>query len=74
LDARGNTGKKNAQFSMNKTILAFPNRKEYDEFFWCGIYARPHMKTMEILENAKSIQDIIDNIPDSISEPPDINE
>jgi len=57
LDARDNTGKKNVQFSMNKPILAFPNRKN-DEFFWHGIYARPHMKTIKILENTKSIQDI----------------
>ena len=74
LDARGNTNGKNAQFSLEEPMLAFPNRSEYDEYFWKGIYASPHMDTMKMLENAKTIQDIIDNIPDYINQLPDIEE
>lgn len=74
LDARGNTNGKNAQFSLEEPMLAFPNRSEYDEYFWKGIYASPHMDTMKILENAKTIQDIIDNIPDYVNQLPDIEE
>lgn len=37
VDARGNTNGKNAQFSLDIPILAFPNRKNYNEFFWPGI-------------------------------------
>lgn len=74
LDARGNKKGVNAQFSLDKPILAFPNRKEYNEYFWKGIYASPHMPTMKMLEKAKNIQDIFDNIPDQLDEIPDIIE
>lgn len=74
LDARGNKQGVNAQFSTNEPILAFPNRKEYDEYFWKGIYGSPHMSTMEMLGKAKCLQDIMDNIPDEVNEIPDIQE
>lgn len=72
LDARGNKSGIDAQFSLTDPVLAFPIRKEYDEYYWNGIYASPHSDTMHILESAKSIQDVIDNIPDFVSELPDI--
>ena len=74
LDARGNSNGKNAQFSITEPLLAYPNRKEYDEYYWNGIYANPHNDTMKMLYNAKSLQDIINNIPDCVLEPPDIME
>lgn len=74
LDARGNTKGKNAQFSLKEPILAFINREEYDEFYWPGIYAKPHLDTMKMLENAATIQDIIENIPDDVTQEPDIIE
>lgn len=67
VDARGNTNGKNAQFSLAEPILAFSNRADYDEFFWPGIYSEPHKPTMEMLNQATSIQDITDNIPDSLT-------
>lgn len=73
VDARGNTKGKNAQFSLTKPMLAYSNRPQYDEYFWPGIYANPHMDTMAMLEKSKSIQDIIDNIPDYVTEIPDID-
>lgn len=73
VDARGNTNGQNAQFSLDKPILAFPNRKNYNEFFWPGIYANPHKDTMKMLDNATCIQDILDNIPDYVNQIPDIN-
>ncbi|EGW41783.1 transglutaminase family protein [Desulfosporosinus sp. OT] len=72
VDARGNTNGKNAQFSLDKPILAFPNRQNYNEFFWPGIYANPHKDTMKMLDNATCIQDILDNIPDYVDQIPDI--
>lgn len=53
-------------------ILAFENRDEYDEYFWPGIYSKPHKETMKMLEKASTLQDIINNIPDNITEEPDI--
>ena len=68
VDARGNTHGKNAQFSMDEPILAFPNRPEYDEYFWDGIYPHPQPSTMKMLEEAASLQDVLNNIPDSIDD------
>lgn len=67
LDARGNKPGVNAQFSLKEPILAFPIRAEYDEYFWKGIYSTQNAACMEMLEQAKSIQDIMDNIPDEIN-------
>ena len=74
LDARGNTRGIDAQFSLETPKLAFRNRSGYDEYFWPGIFAAPHSPTMRMLEKASSLQDIIDNIPETLSESPDISE
>ncbi|WP_373482649.1 transglutaminase domain-containing protein [Acetobacterium sp.] len=72
LDARGNKAGVEAQFSLTEPILAFPNRLEYDEYDWPGIYTNPHQPTMQMLEKAGCLQDIIDNIPDTLHEKPDL--
>ncbi len=72
LDARGNKPGINAQFSMETPILAYQNREQYDEYFWKGIYATPHATTMQMLEKAQSLQDILENIPDEVTDAPDI--
>lgn len=74
LDARGNKPGVNARFSLDEPVLAFPNREEYDEYFWSGIYAEPHASTMKALERAQCLRDVIDNIPDRIEDEPDIVE
>ncbi len=74
LDANGNKDNINAQFSLDEPKLAYPNRKEYDEYFYKGIYASPQMATMHMLEAAHSLQDILENIPDDVTEAPDIKE
>ena len=72
VDARGNTNGVNAQFSLTEPQLAFFNRSSYNEYFWKGIYSKPHLDTMRMLEKANSLQDILDNIPDYVLENPDI--
>jgi transglutaminase-like putative cysteine protease len=72
LDARGNTNGKNAQFSLGEPLLAFPCRPQYQEYFLPGIYAHPHAATMTVLEQAKSLQDVLKNLPDTICEAPDV--
>lgn len=72
LDARGNKPGVNAQFSLGEPVLAYPPRKEYDEYFWDGIYANPQGETMEMLGKAKTLQDIIDKIPDTVTDAPDV--
>jgi len=72
LDARGNKPGVEAQFSLSEPILAFANRREYDEYDWPGIYANPHQATMQMLEKAGCLQDILDNIPDTLGKIPDL--
>ena len=72
VDARGNTNGKNAQFSLAEPQLAFENRNNYDEYYFEGIYANPHLDTMLMLDKANSLQDVIDNIPDYVLEKPDL--
>jgi transglutaminase-like putative cysteine protease len=72
LDARGNTGGRRALFSVEEPILAYPNRSDYDEYFWKGIYASPQMGVMRMLAAATTRQDIIENLQDYIEGEPDI--
>ncbi|MDR1109219.1 MAG: transglutaminase family protein [Deltaproteobacteria bacterium] len=72
LDARGNTNGKNAGFSLGEPLLAFPCRPQYQEYFLPGIYANPHAATMSLLERAKSLQDVLENLPDTVNEAPDV--
>jgi len=63
--------------SVLPNLLPFLSRcihTQYDEYFWSGIYAAPHSETMLMLEQAKNLQDVLDNIPDMITEKPDIAE
>jgi transglutaminase-like putative cysteine protease len=72
VDARGNTNGKNAQFSIDVPILAFPNRQEYDEYFFNGIWATPDIPTMKLLESAQSLQDVLNGLPEFPENEPDI--
>lgn len=67
LDARGNKEGVDARFSLDEPILAFPIREEYDEYFIEGVYAYPDEGTMQMLENANSIDDIMRDIPEKMS-------
>lgn len=72
LDARGNTNGRRALFSPEKPVLAFEPRREYDEYFWKGIYASPQMGVMRMLDAAATRQDVIDNLQDYLEGEPDI--
>jgi transglutaminase-like putative cysteine protease len=72
VDARGNTNGRNAQFSTGKPILAFKNRQEYNEYFFDGIWATADKKTMELLEIAQNINDVLNGLPEFPETNPDI--
>lgn len=65
LDARGNTNGKNAQFSLDKPKLAYPNRPEYEKYFFPGIYTEHHARTIAALKTAETLQDILDSTYDT---------
>ncbi|AXM88513.1 transglutaminase family protein [Anoxybacillus ayderensis] len=50
LDARGNKKGIDAQFSIDEEKLAFTPQKEFDERDYPIIYAKPHPKTIAVLE------------------------
>lgn len=62
LDARGNKPGVNAQFSLNERKLAFMPREEYDEYFLEGIFDKPDEATMERLDKAKNLQDVVNGL------------
>lgn len=74
VDARGNKKGVYAEFSIKKPKLAFAVRPKYDEYFWYGIYARPHKETMDMLDNADGLEYVLNHIPDALSAQPDIAE
>ncbi len=69
LDARGNKPGVHTHFSTEEPSLAFECRPEYEEHFWEGIYAEPHLATMRALEESRCLQDVIEKLPDEITEP-----
>jgi len=74
VDATGNTNGKNAQFSLDKPKLAYTNRPEFNEYYWKGIFSKPHTDSMKMLEKAKTLDDILNTIPDYVYEIPDVLE
>jgi transglutaminase-like putative cysteine protease len=72
VDARGNTKGKNTQFSIDKPILAFENRLEYNEYFFNGVWAAADMKTMKLLDTAQNLNDVLNGLPEFPEEKPDI--
>jgi len=74
LDARGNKPGVHTHFSTEEPSLAFECRPEYEEHFWKGIYAEPHLATMRALEESRHLQDVIEKLPDEIDTAPDTNE
>lgn len=67
LDSRGNKVGVEAQFSLDKEILAFPIRKEYDEIDYEDVYSEPLPKLMKILEaNTDALYMYLNALPESI--------
>ena len=73
LDARGNKPGVHTHFSTEEPSLAFECHPEYEEHFWKGIYAEPHLATMRALEESRHLQDVIEKLPDEIDTAPDTN-
>ena len=66
LDARGNKPGIETHFSLEEPSLAFECRPDFDEYFWDGIYAEPHLATMKVLEESSCLQDLMEKLPDDI--------
>lgn len=74
LDARGNRNGVDARFSLGVPVLAFENRPQYDEYAFPGIFAVPDTATMEVLDRAGSLLDVVFGLPDRLSVQPAVTE
>ncbi|HML05223.1 MAG TPA: hypothetical protein VK426_05575, partial [Methanobacterium sp.] len=52
----------NAQFSINKEILAYPVNKDKGEIDFPIIYTEPNKKVIEILKNSKNLNEAIQKV------------
>lgn len=62
LDARGNEGPINAQFSLDNEILAYSVDEEKGEFDFPIIYAEPNKKVIDILKNSQNLDEAIGKV------------
>lgn len=67
LDARGNKKGIDAQFSIEEEKLAFPINEDLDEKDYPVIYAKPHPKTVAVLEEHTNALEMYKNhLPESL--------
>lgn len=62
LDARGNEGPVNAQFSLDNEILAYNVDDGKGEFDFPIIYAEPNKKVIDILKNSQNLDEAIGKV------------
>jgi transglutaminase-like putative cysteine protease len=63
VDARGNKEGVNAQFSLEKEILAFPVRSELGEADIRMVYAEPNANVVSALERSKTLEELEKHLP-----------
>jgi len=66
LDSRGNKEGVNAQFSLEKEILAFPVRSELGEVDGKTIFTNPNSNVILALERSKTLTELEKNLPTEI--------
>lgn len=65
VDARGNTGDVNAQFSLEEEQLAFPMDPSVGEFIYDTIYVSPVESVIRKLKKARTREEFWDDLPGS---------
>jgi len=63
VDARGNKEGVKAEFNLEREVLAFPVREEYQEIDFQTVYSKPNEKVVAALRNSKTRDDLIANLP-----------
>lgn len=66
VDARGNKEGVQAEFSIEKEILAFPVREELGESDYPIIYANPNQSVVAALRNIKTLEALMVNLPQEL--------
>lgn len=63
VDARGNKPGVNAEFNLEREVLAFPVREEDQEVDFPTVYSQPNEKVVAALRSSKNRQELIINLP-----------
>ena len=59
----------NVSFSLQDPEFAYPNRPEYNEYQFSGIWSSPDPATMVVLETSPTLSEALANLPDFPSSP-----
>ena len=68
VDARGNTGAIDAQFSLTKEQLAFPVDPQQGEWLYETIYTAPVPAVIEVLQRFTSLRALWPYLPEPFAE------
>ena len=63
VDARGNKPGVNAEFNLEREVLAYPVREEDQEVDFPTVYSQPNEKVIAALRSSKNRQELIINLP-----------
>lgn len=66
VDARGNKAGVQAEFNLEREVLAYSVRAEYQEIDFATIYSEPNINVVAALKKSKTRNDLIDNLPDEL--------
>lgn len=66
VDARGNKNGVNAQFCLDKEVLAYPVRVHFAEIDYPTIYHQPNHQVVAALNNSSNFEELIANIPNEL--------
>ncbi|MFB8791274.1 MAG: transglutaminase family protein [Potamolinea sp.] len=66
VDARGNKEGVQAEFNLEKEVLAFPVREKHQEIDYPIIYTKPNEKVVESLKKSQNREDLLTNLPDEL--------
>jgi len=66
VDARGNTGSCNAQFSVDEEMLAFDMQPSKGDFIYEEIFSEPALAVVSALKKSKNRKELGPNMPSSL--------
>lgn len=66
VDARGNKPGVKAEFDLEREVLAYPIRAEYQEVDFPTIYSQPNQNVIAALRKSQTRDDLIANLPDKL--------
>lgn len=66
VDSRGNKEGVQAEFNLEKEVLAFPVREECQEIDYSIIYTQPNEKVVNSLKKSQTRDDLLTNLPNEL--------